>query len=184
MPIICVYCGSRPGADPEYQLAARQLGYAIAAAGAELVYGGASLGLMGGVADAALERGARVTGIIPGHLEQEAAHRGLSRLHIVENMHARKKMMLDMADAVIAMPGGFGTLEEIFEALAWRQLRLHSKPCGLLNVRGFYSPLIAFLDHAVGEGFLDPRHRALIFAGNSPETLLEQLLNCHFDSGK
>ncbi len=173
MKRICVYCGSNAGGREEYLAAAVKLGEALAAQNLELIYGGASVGLMGAIADTVLEHGGRVIGIIPHHLKNEVAHHHLSELHVVDNMHQRKKMMLDLADGMIAMPGGFGTLEEIFEAVTWGQLRLHVKPCGLLNICGYYDSLIAFLKHAVAEKFIRAEHLALLPVSQDPLALLQ-----------
>ncbi|MDD3119452.1 MAG: TIGR00730 family Rossman fold protein [Victivallales bacterium] len=172
MKRICVYCGSNSGCRPDYLAAAGQLGKTLAEEKLELVYGGASIGLMGAVADAALQAGGKVIGIIPHHLKNEVAHRRLTELHVVDNMHQRKKMMLDYADGMIALPGGFGTLEEIFEAVTWGQLRLHRKPCGLLNVAGYYDQLLAFLAHAAAEKFIRREYLALLPAADTPMELL------------
>lgn len=149
----------------------------LAENGITIVYGGGSIGLMGVLADAALEAGGRVIGIIPVHLgEKEIAHAGLSELHVVRTMHERKALMMELSDAFIALPGGLGTLEELFEVLTWSQLGLHAKPCGLLNVRGYYDPLLALLDRAVEQGFLRREHRGLL-VDTDPAGLLEQLVN-------
>ena len=177
MKRICVYCGSNSGSGSDYLAAAVKLGEELAARNLELVYGGASVGLMGALADTVLRKGGKVIGIIPHHLKNEVAHGHLTELHVVDNMHQRKKMMLDLSDAMIAMPGGFGTLEEIFEAVTWGQLRLHLKPCGLLNVRGYYDHLLAFLDHASGEGFIRPEHLALLPSSDDPAELLDKFRN-------
>jgi hypothetical protein len=140
------------------------------------VYGGGNIGLMGVVADAVLAAGGEAIGVIPrGFVEKEVAHDGLSDLRIVSSMHERKAMMADLADAFVALPGGLGTLEEMFETWTWGQLGLHAKPCGLLDVAGYYGPLLAFLDHAVAEGFIKPRHRALLLAERDPGALLDRL---------
>ncbi len=162
-----------------YREAALEVGRELARRGIGLVYGGASVGLMGALADAALEAGGEAIGVIPRALvEKEIAHRGLSELCVVESMHERKALMAERADAFLALPGGFGTLEEIFEALAWRQLRIHRKPCGLLNVEGYYDGLLAMLDHAVAEGFLRSENRGLIVSDSVPGRLIELLLGC------
>jgi uncharacterized protein (TIGR00730 family) len=162
-----------------YREAALEVGRELARRGIGLVYGGASVGLMGALADAALEAGGEVIGVIPRALvEKEISHRGLSELCVVESMHERKALMAERADAFLALPGGFGTLEEIFEALAWRQLRIHRKPCGLLNVAGYYDGLLAMLDHAVAEGFLRSENRGLIVSDSEPGRLIELLLGC------
>jgi hypothetical protein len=151
----------------------------LARRGIGLVYGGASVGLMGALADAALAAGGEVIGVIPRALvEKEIAHRGLSELCVVESMHERKARMAERSDAFLALPGGFGTFEEVFETLAWRQLRIHRKPCGLLNVAGYYDGLLAMLDHAVAEGFLRPENRALLIWESDAERLIERLLGC------
>ncbi len=159
MKSVCVYCGSSPGNRPEYAEAARALGKALVENDMSLVYGGGKVGLMGIVADAVLEHGGSAIGIIPDALMQkEVGHRGLTELHVVRNMHERKQMMADRADAFIAMPGGVGTFEELFETFTWLQLGYHAKPVGLLNVAGFYDGMLGFLSHAVQEGFLKQVH--------------------------
>jgi uncharacterized protein (TIGR00730 family) len=173
---VCVFCGSSPGARPAYAAAARALGAAVAAEGLGLVYGGANVGLMKVVADAALAGGAEVIGIIPESLmTRELGHPGLTTLHVVPSMHARKALMADHADAFVALPGGFGTFEEFFEVVTWTQLGLHAKPCGLLNVDGFYDPLLAFVDHATAERFIRPETRAIVVADADPAALLRHL---------
>jgi uncharacterized protein (TIGR00730 family) len=175
---ICVYTGSRPGSRPEYEQAAVSFGTLLAREGIGLVYGGGRLGLMGVVADAALAAGGEVTGIIPQKLlDLEVAHTGLSELHVVHSMHERKAMMADLSDGFVALPGGIGTLEELFEVWAWLHLGYHDKPCGLLNVCGFYDPLITFLDSIVTEGFLRADTRAMLFADDDGERLLGALRN-------
>ncbi len=152
---VCVFCGSRPGVRPAYVEAGRALGALLAARGITLIYGGASVGVMRAVADAALEAGGKVIGVIPRALvDKEVAHAGLTELRVVATMHERKAMMADLSDAVIALPGGFGTFDELFEILTWSQLGMHRKPIGLLDVAGFYAPMVAFLDHVAREGFL------------------------------
>jgi uncharacterized protein (TIGR00730 family) len=163
MQRICVYCGSSPGASPEYRDAAIDLGAALVRHDLELVYGGASKGIMGIIADAVLQRGGKVHGVIPQMLQdKEIAHTGLTRLHVVTSMHERKSMMAALSDGFIAMPGGFGTLEEIIEMLTWGQLRFHDKPCGVLNVRGYFDKLLDYLDHARVEGFLRQENRDML----------------------
>ncbi len=180
MKRICVFCGSAAGAKPAYRDAARRLGGLLAQRGLGLVYGGGNIGLMGIIADAALEAGAEVDGVIPRPLEaKELAHGGLTRLHVVGSMHERKAMMADLADGFIAMPGGMGTLEETAEILTWSQLGLHRKPCGLLDVEGYWRPLVEFLDHAVTERFLRPEHRRLVLVEPDPEALLARLVEWH-----
>ncbi|HEX8444861.1 MAG TPA: TIGR00730 family Rossman fold protein [Allosphingosinicella sp.] len=173
---ICVYTGSRPGSRPEYEAAARGFGTLLAERGIGLVYGGGHLGLMGVIADAALAAGGEVVGVIPQKLvEWEVAHSGLTELHVVHSMHERKQMMADLADAFVALPGGIGTMEELFEVWAWLHLGYHDKPCALLNVAGFYDPLIAFLDGMVIEGFLKTGTREMLLTGTDPDELLERL---------
>ena len=172
---VCVFCGSNPGLRPAYAAAAEALGRLLAARRIGLVYGGAAVGLMGRVADAALAAGGHVTGILPQRLaDKELAHTGLSALHIVGSMHERKAMMADLSDAFIALPGGAGTLEEAFEVWTWGQLGLHAKPLGLLDVEGYYGRLSGFLDHMVAEGFVQPAHRAMLLVEPEPEALLDR----------
>src|SRR5512147_1005658 len=167
---VCVFCGSAPGRRPAYARSA------LAERGLGLVYGGGSIGLMGIVADAALAGGAEVLGVIPRALaRREIAHHGLTRLEVVPSMHARKARMARLSDAFLAMPGGIGTLEELFEVLTWGYLGIHAKPTGLLDVGGYWQPLIRLLDHAVEEGFLRPAHRKLVVVDRSPARLLERL---------
>lgn len=173
---ICVFAGSSPGARPAYADAARELGQLLAMRGIGVVYGGANVGLMGVVADAALEAGGRVVGVIPQALvEKEVAHDRLSQLHVVPSMHERKAMMSSLSDAFIALPGGLGTWEELFEVATWGQLGLHRKPCGLLNVHGYFDPLLTFVEHAVAERFVRPEHAAILAVGDSPARLLDVL---------
>jgi uncharacterized protein (TIGR00730 family) len=173
---VCVFSGSSPGARPSYAGAARLLGREIAGRGLRLVYGGAAVGLMGTVADAALGAGGEVVGVIPRHLaDREVAHTGLSALHVVGSMHERKALMADLADGFVALPGGLGTLEELAEVLTWSQLGLQSKPCGVLDVDGFYAPLLAFLDHTVTERFVSEAHRALVLSADDAAVLLDLL---------
>ncbi len=173
---ICVFCGSSNGRRPAYLDAARQLGNAVAQRGSTLVYGGSAVGLMRAVADAALARGGDVIGVIPSALEQrEIAHTGLSRLEVVPSMHARKARMAELADAFVALPGGFGTLEEFAEILTWAQLGLHQKPFGLLDVEGYYRPLTAFFDHAVEEGFVARPQRDRVVVAAEPLEMLRLL---------
>ena len=173
---VCVFSGSSPGARPSYAEAAATLGRELAGRGTRVVYGGASVGLMGTVADAALAAGGEVVGVIPQHLvEREVAHPGLSELRITTSMHERKATMATLSDGFVALPGGFGTLEELAEILTWSQLGLQSKPSGLLDVEGFFEPLLAFFDHTVTERFVSERHRALLLSADSPGTLLDRL---------
>ena len=173
---VCVFSGSSPGADLAYRAAACDLGRRLADRGIELVYGGAHVGLMGALADAALERGGRVTGVIPQSLvDREIAHPGLTDLYVVGSMHERKAQMAELADAFVALPGGVGTLEELFEVYTWNQLGLHAKPLGLFNVRGYFDGLVRFLDHAVEERFVTPAHRAMLLVGEDLDALLDGL---------
>ncbi len=175
MKSVCVYCGSSPGRRPEYGEAARRLGAELAARGLGLVYGGSSVGLMKVVADAVLARGGRVTGVIPEALvRKEIAHRGLTELHVTASMHERKTRMAELSDAFVALPGGIGTLEELFEAWTWGQLGLHRKPCGLLNVAGYWDRLTAFLDHSAAEGFMKDASRAMLVVSDDPAGLLDR----------
>jgi len=170
---LCVFCGSSAGSRPDYFAAAEALGRTIAAAGGTLVYGGAKVGLMGALADAALAAGGEVVGVMPRALvEKEIAHQGLTELHVVGSMHERKAMMADRSDGFVAMPGGVGMLEELFEVWTWAQLGYHLKPVGLLDVAGFYGKLAAFLDHQVAEGFVRDAHREMLIVETTPERLL------------
>ncbi len=174
MKRVCVFCGSNAGARVEYTGAARAVGRILAKRGLGVVFGGGNVGLMAEVANAALAEGGKVIGIIPGVLvEKELAHTGVTDLRVVESMHERKAMMADLSDAFIALPGGWGTLEELFETVTWAQLGFHEKPVGLLNVRGYYDGMLRFLDHAVAEGFLKAKHRALLLVHDTPEALLD-----------
>jgi uncharacterized protein (TIGR00730 family) len=173
---VCVYCGSRHGARPGYQAAAQALGAAIGARGWQLVYGGGKVGLMGEVADATLQAGGRVVGVIPETLKKrEVDHPGLHELHVVATMHERKQLMAERADLFIALPGGIGTLEELYEVWTWRQLAYHDKPIGLLNVDGYYDALLRFMDHTVAEGFLSPEQQQVLHVGTEPAALLDAL---------
>ena len=176
MKRVCVFTGSSPGADLAYRAAAADLGHRLADRGIELVYGGAHVGLMGTLADAALEGGGRVTGVIPRSLvDREIAHPGLSDLRVVDSMHERKALMAELSDAFVALPGGVGTLEELFEVYTWNQLGLHAKPLGLFNVRGYFDGLARFLDHAVAERFVTPQHRAMLLVEEQLDPLLDGL---------
>jgi len=173
---VCVFCGASPGARPVYHEAAERLGRSLAERGLTLVYGGGAVGLMGVVADAALAAGGEVIGIIPQSLERaEIGHKGLTRLEVVDGMHARKARMAELADAFIALPGGLGTLEELFEVWTWGQLGYHGKPLGLLEVDGFYARLTDFLDHLVAERFVREQHRAILQISESPAELLQRM---------
>jgi uncharacterized protein (TIGR00730 family) len=173
---ICVFCGTNPGSRPEYGAAARELGKVLAERDIELVYGGASVGIMGELADSVHEHGGHVTGIIPQQLvAKEAAHTGIPDLIVVASMHQRKSQMTDMSDGFIALPGGIGTLEGLFEILTWAQLGIHAKPSAILNVEGYFDGLTGFLDHAVREGFLTEAHRRAIIVETDPVRLLERM---------
>ena len=176
---ICVFCGSNVGSRPEYAAAAEAVGQLLAERGIRVVYGAGDVGLMGVLADAALAAGGQVIGVIPQMLvDMELAHRGLTELRIVRSMHERKALMAELSDAFLAMPGGVGTFEELFEVLTWAQLGIHHKPCGCLNIAGYFDPLSALLDHAVSEGFVRPQHRRLLISSNEPAELL-MLLTQH-----
>jgi hypothetical protein len=173
---VCVFCGSSPGAHPAYVEAARALGGLLAASGRRLVYGGGRVGLMGAVADAALAGGGQVVGVIPQALvAREVAHEGLTELRVVRSMHERKATMAELSDGFVVLPGGLGTLEELFEVWTWGQLGLHAKPYGLLDVAGFYAPLLAFLDHQVDQRFVRAEHRALLHVDADAARLLERM---------
>jgi hypothetical protein len=175
MKRICVFCGSSPGARPEYVQAARQLGAILAQRKIGLVFGGGRVGMMGQLAQAALKNGGDVIGVIPKELhEKKVAYSGLSDLRVVGSMHERKALMAELADGFMALPGGLGTLEEIFEIVTWAQLGMHHKPCGLLNVAGYFTPLLAFLDQVAAQQFLDAAHRSMILTADSPEELLKK----------
>jgi hypothetical protein len=172
---ICVYCGSNTGARPLYAAAVRELAEVLVRHDLELVYGGADRGLMGILANTVLEQGGTVHGVIPKLLsEKEIAHQGLTELHVVSSMHARKSMMAALSDGFIAMPGGFGTLEEIIEIVTWGQLRFHDKPCGLLNIDGYFDHLLGYLDHAQAEGFLRPENRQMLLSDKSVTGLIQK----------
>jgi uncharacterized protein (TIGR00730 family) len=173
---VCVYCGSSPGRQPVYVEAARALGRALVRREMRLVYGGARVGVMGALADAVLEAGGQVIGVIPRALSgKEVAHDGLGELIVTESMHARKMIMAERSDACIALPGGIGTLEELFEAWTWTQLGFHAKPCGLLNTAGYFDALIRFLDHGVEESFLQQTHRDILLVDTEVDRLLDRL---------
>lgn len=176
---VCVFCGSRFGDRPEYSAAATALGRELVARGWGLVYGGGSVGLMGVVADAVLESGGEVVGVIPEALAtKELLHPRVEPMHVTPGMHARKQLMADHAEAFVALPGGFGTFEELFEIVTWCQLGLHAKPVGLLNTAGFYEPLVNLIEHAITEGFIKPEQRRLLVVSESPGELLD-LLQTH-----
>ena len=173
---VCVFTGSSPGVRPEYREAARALGHLLGERGVGLVYGGARVGLMGAVADAVLEAGGSAIGVIPEALvAREIAHTGLTQLHVVGSMHERKAKMAELSDAFVALPGGWGTLEEFFEVLTWALLGFHSKPCALLNVSGYFDGLLAFVEHAAAEGFVRQNPRELVLVADEPGALLERL---------
>src|SRR5664279_1041029 len=179
MPVrrLCVFCGSSTGNRPAYRDAAEQLGLLLVERGIELVYGGGNIGLMGVLADTVLARGGRAIGVIPESLmAKKVGHTGLTELRIVNSMHQRKALMSDLADGFIALPGGFGTVEEFCEVVTWSQLGLQSKPCGLLNVENYYAPLLELFDHAVREGFLREENRRLVLQDRDPTRLLEMML--------
>ena len=175
MKAICVYCGSSPGLGETYLESARELGEELVRRDISLVYGGASIGLMGEVANAVLEGGGKVTGVLPKDLfRREVPHAGLTELIEVSTMHERKAIMADLADAFIALPGGLGTIEELFEILTWSQLKIHNKPCGVLNIAGYYDKLGEFVNFAVTQEFVRPQHRDMILWADSPQSLLDQ----------
>jgi len=176
MKRICIFCGSSFGARPVYRRAAQELGALLARRGLGLVFGGGGIGLMGAVADSVMEHGGEAIGVIPdGLMRREIGHRNITRLHVVESMHQRKAMMADLADAFIALPGGYGTLEEFCEIVTWSQLGIQKKPCGLLNIEGYWDGLLAFLDHAAEEAFLRPENRALVLVASTPEAMLDKI---------
>lgn len=176
MRTVCVYCGSSPGADPAYVAAARAVGELLAVSGRRIVYGGGRVGVMGALAEAALAAGGEVVGVIPQALvDREAAHRGLSELRVVRSMHERKAIMADLADGFLVLPGGLGTLEELFEAWTWGQLGLHAKPYALLNVGGLFDPLLVFLDDLVRQRLLQQEHRAMLRVGTDPAALIADM---------
>ncbi len=175
---ICVFSGSNTGVGDAYLNSARGLGRAIARRGWVLVYGGASVGLMGAIADAALDAGGEAIGVIPQMLvDKEIAHTSLTKLHVVRSMHERKALMAELADGFIALPGGIGTLEELFEVWTWAQLGSHAKPCGLLDICGFYTPLLAFLDHVTAEAFLSSAHRSMLLVADEADDLLDRFMD-------
>ena len=174
---ICIYCGSSPGDHPAYMESARRMGTLIAEGGHRLVYGGGHVGLMGAAADAALQAGGEVVGVIPKDiLDKEVGHGGVTELYTVGSMHERKMKMAHLSDSFVALPGGIGTLEEIIEVLTWSQLGFHSKACGVLNVEGFFDPLFALLDHMVAHRFLREEHRAQLLCGDTPEAVLARVM--------
>ncbi len=173
---VCVFCGSSRGSNPVFARAAEELGRELTRRGLGLVYGGGNIGLMGTMADATMAAGGHVTGVIPEALmAREVGHRGLNDLRVVKTMHERKALMAELSDGFIALPGGFGTFEEFFEVLTWSQLGLHAKPCGVLNVNGFFDPLLDLLQHAVAQGFIRPEHRELVIVETTGPRLLDRL---------
>lgn len=173
---IAIYCGSSRGNDPVFETAAAQLARYLVSQGIGIVYGGGNVGIMGIIADAALAAGGEVIGVIPESLlAKELGHQGCTELHITQSMHERKQLMVDLSDAFIALPGGFGTLDELFETLTWLQLGFHGKPVGLLNVAGFFDPLLTFLDHMTATGFLKAEHRASLLMETDPTALLQSM---------
>ena len=175
MNSVCVFCGSSPGNDPDYAAAAQELGQTLAERGTTLVYGGGHVGLMGVVADAALGAGGEVIGVMPRSLvDREIGHTNLTKLHVVRSMHERKALMSELSEGFIALPGGNGTLEEFFEVLTWAQLGEHAKPCGLVNVAGYYDPLLAVFDQMVDRAFLKREHREIVLVEEDPSSLLER----------
>lgn len=176
MKAVCVYCGSGSGRLEAYAEAAKALGTALVARDLTLVYGGASIGLMGLIADTVLAAGGRAIGVMPdGLARREVAHKHLTELHITQTMHQRKTLMAELADGFVALPGGLGTLEELFEVWTWSQLGIHAKPCGMLNAAGYYDGLLTFLDHATAEAFVRPQHREALLVDTDAERLLDQM---------
>ncbi len=174
---ICVFCGSKTGSNPVFLETAKQLGRVLAERGLDLVYGGASIGLMGAVADSVMGGGGRVVGVIPEAMAtKEVAHDGLTEMHVVSSMHERKSVMARLADGFVALPGGFGSFEELLEMITWAQLGIHRKPVGILNVSGYYDPLIQLFERAIEEGFIKPRNRQLVVVEQEPDELLQTLL--------
>ncbi|MFV0421922.1 TIGR00730 family Rossman fold protein [Oleidesulfovibrio sp.] len=170
---VCVYCGANPGLRPEYMQAAHELGRTLAAKGLRLIYGGSATGLMGAVADGALENGGEAVGVIPSAFANRVGHTGLTERHVVDTMHQRKQMMFELSDAFIALPGGIGTMEEIFEMFTWAQLGFHKRPVGLLNISGYFDGLVAFTRHMAQERFLKDEHRSILLVEESPVSLLD-----------
>lgn len=177
MKRVCVFCGSRTGSNPVYAAAAKEFGALLVQHGLGLVFGGGHIGLMGVIADAVLAAGGEVIGVIPQALrDKELAHAGVQQMHIVSTMHQRKAIMADLSDAFVALPGGFGTGDEFFEIVTWRQLRIHAKPVAILNTAGFFDPLLAWLDHVVAEDFIKRAHRQQLIVETSPMELVKRLL--------
>jgi uncharacterized protein (TIGR00730 family) len=181
---IAVFCGSSSGSTSSYAAAAHEVGTQLGCRGFELVYGGGRVGLMGAVADACLQAGGRATGVIPRALaDREVAHRSLTRLHVVGSMHERKALMAELSDAFLALPGGYGTWDELFEALTWTQLAIQHKPCGLLNVAGYYDPMIAMIDKALADGFIRPEYCGLLLHDSGVSRLLDRLVRAPVPGG-
>lgn len=177
MKQVCVFWGSYPGSQPIYVTAAQAMGMGLAKRGLGLVYGGGRVGLMGAVANGALAGGGKVVGVIPQSLvDRELAHTGLSEMHVVASMHERKAMMAEITDAFVAMPGGFGTLDELFEIITWAQLGFHRKPIALLNIGGYFDPMLVFIEHMATEGFIKPEHRRAVLVKDDVDGLLDTLL--------
>jgi uncharacterized protein (TIGR00730 family) len=173
---VCVFCAANPGADPAYVQRTAAFGRFLAESGRRVVFGGGRTGLMGALAEGALAAGGEIVGVMPRHLvEREVAHTGLSELHVVGSMHERKARLAELSDGFVALPGGLGTLEELFETWTWGQLGLHRKPYGLLDIGGFFAPLLEFLDHAVREGFIRAEYRALLLVDSDPSALLDRM---------
>jgi uncharacterized protein (TIGR00730 family) len=184
MDTVCVYCGSSDKMSESYLSSAREMGAAIAHRGMVLAYGAGSTGMMGAVADGALEAGGKVIGIIPKLFATPALmHNGLTRLEIVENMHIRKQRLAELSDAFIALPGGYGTFEELFEILTWAQIGIHEKPVGMLNTQGYFNPLLSLIDHARDEGFIYAEHNSLFLYSDSPDNLLDKLEDYRYPPG-
>ncbi|HSR49376.1 MAG TPA: TIGR00730 family Rossman fold protein [Acidobacteriota bacterium] len=174
---LCVFCGSSPGGNPEYRQTARQLGQQLLRRKVGLVYGGGSIGLMGVVADTVLEGGGEAIGVLPSSMaRKEVAHDGLTHLHLVEGMHPRKAKMAELSHGFIALPGGFGTYEELFEVITWSQLRFHRKPVGVLNVAGYFDPLMKMVDHGIQEGFIRPENRSILVVRDSAQEVVDAVL--------
>jgi uncharacterized protein (TIGR00730 family) len=175
---ICVYCGSSDQIHPVYYQAAKKAGFLLAKCGIRLVYGAGKTGLMGSIADSVLANGGKVTGVVPENLNQpQLIHSGLTDIEVVADIQTRKRRMLDLADGLIALPGGFGTYDELFEALTWAQIGLHTKPIGVLNTEGYFDPMIVLIDHAAEEGFIYPEHKQLLLSSTDPQILLEAMKN-------
>jgi len=182
--IICVFCGSSDRITPPYLHAAHKMGHAIAEKGLTLVYGGGGTGLMGALADAALENGAKVVGVIPEKFNNPTlAHQDLSEMHVTKGMHERKAIMISMSEAFIAMPGGYGTFEELFEVLTWAQIGIHRRPVGILNVNGYFNPLLSVIEHAHSEGFIYNEHQSLLIHNSNPHDLLDTMSRYHPPEG-